>query len=254
MFQTTDLGRMDYESALRAQREHHAAVLAGQSGPVVLLVEHEPVITVGRQPDATRHLLADPDMLQAQGVSLCRTDRGGDITYHGPGQLVVYPIIPLNQMKLNLRRYIRCLEQAIIDALAAFNVKAHRDACAVGVWVGGQPVGQPDPATACPTGAQAPARQADDQTDLRYTGGAKIAAIGVRVQRWVTLHGLALNVKPDMNHFKLIVPCGLAGRPVTSLAEQLGDRCPSMAQVKSRLVEQLEVALATAPRVSTDAR
>jgi lipoyl(octanoyl) transferase len=162
---------------------------------------------------------------------------------------VAYPIIPLNRVKLNLRRYVRCLERAIIDTLGEFGVEGHRDACAVGVWVGGQPAWSDQPSVACTTANAGPvtARQTD-QDDLRYTGGAKIAAIGVRVQRWVTMHGLALNVQPDLDHFKLIVPCGLAGRPVTSLAEQLGDRCPSMQQVKSRLIDHLETALGATQR------
>lgn len=208
-----DLGRMAYAPAVEVQRRYHADVVAGERPSTLLLVEHDPVITMGRRAK-TDHLLADPDQLKRQGVDVVATDRGGDVTYHGPGQLVVYPIVQLNDMGLNLRSYVRALEQAIIDTAAEFGIAAQRDACAVGVWV--------------PTAAGAT---------------AKLAAIGVRAERHVTLHGLALNVCPDLDHFKLIVPCGLAGRAVTSMAEMLGDRCPTMETTKARLALHLDRAL-----------
>ncbi|MEX0742357.1 MAG: lipoyl(octanoyl) transferase LipB, partial [Phycisphaeraceae bacterium] len=134
---------------------------------------------------------------------------------------------------LNVRNYVRLLEQAVIDTVARFNVHAHRYACAIGVWVGGEQT-EPDPA-ACESN---PTRS-----------GSKLAAVGVRVQRWISMHGLALNVDPDMSHFNLIVPCGLAGRPVTSLAQILGDHCPSMQMVKDALRESLAQHLLTLPTV-----
>lgn len=204
----TDLGRMAYAAAFDLQQQIHADVLDGRRPPTVLLLEHDPVITVSRRDSAAANLLASPAQLQAAGVELCQTDRGGDITYHGPGQLVVYPIIPLERYRLNVRQYVHLLEGVIIETLAAFGVEAQRDACAVGVWV----------------------------------QEAKIAAIGVRVRRWVTLHGLALNVTTDLSHFKLINPCGLS-RPVTSLERLLGPACPSMPQVKARLQHALAGAL-----------
>lgn len=206
-----NLGRMAYGPALERQRQLHAAVVAGAAPETILLVEHEPVVTIGRQPDARSHVVASEAVLKQHGVELFPTDRGGDVTYHGPGQVVVYPIIRLNDRKLNLRLYVNRLEQAIIDTLAAYGIDAHRDDSAIGVWV--------DPPDGGPP--------------------AKVAAIGVRASRWVTMHGLALNVTPDLGHFKLIVPCGLVGRPVTSMAELLADACPEPAEVHDRIAERL---------------
>jgi lipoyl(octanoyl) transferase len=176
---------------------------------VILLVEHEPVITVSRRPTAAGNVVATPAHLARAGVELAETDRGGDVTYHGPGQLVVYPILDLNALHLRLHDYMRLLEQSVIDTCAAFGVASERDPSATGVWV-----------------------RSGDRT-------AKVAAMGVRVRRWVSMHGLALNVTTNLDHFNLIVPCGLIGRPVTSLHQLLGERCPSMDQVKHELVAQL---------------
>jgi lipoyl(octanoyl) transferase len=211
-----DLGRLGYGPALERQREAHAAVVAGRAPETILLVEHEPVVTIGRRRDARRNLVASEDLLRRQGVELFETDRGGDVTYHGPGQVVAYPIIRLNDRGLNLRQYVRLLERTIIDVLGEFAVEGRRDEEAIGVWV--------DPVDGGPA--------------------AKIAAIGVRASRWVTMHGLALNVDPDLGHFKLIVPCGLAGRPVTSMAAQLGEACPSFETVRDRIAARLRTLLA----------
>ncbi len=218
-----ELGRMDYAAALGEQQRVHAAVLAGEAPPTVLFVEHDPVITIGRHPGAAEHLLADQQQLARQGVTVHRTDRGGDITYHGPGQMVAYPIIRLNDLGLNVRRYVWTLEQAMIETLGAFGIAGRRDPCAIGVWVGG-----------------ADDRAGTDPSAHRCgSGGAKLAAIGVRVRRWVTMHGLALNVTTNLDHFKLIVPCGLADRPVTSMAQWLGERCPPIGEVKRALTAAL---------------
>ncbi|MBX3405825.1 MAG: lipoyl(octanoyl) transferase LipB [Phycisphaeraceae bacterium] len=219
-----DLGRMEYAAAYRVQCEHHAAVLAeresgatGRAGGRILLVEHDPpVITISRRPGARAHLLATDQMLALHGVRVAETDRGGDITYHGPGQLVVYPIIDLNFFGLRLHDYMRLLEQAVIETLAEFGVRGERDATATGVWV-------PRVAEVAAPGA----------------GAAKICAMGVRIRRWVSLHGLALNVTTNLEHFGLIVPCGLVGRPVTSLRQELGESCPDMARVKVTLAGRL---------------
>lgn len=220
--QVIDLGRTGYAPAYEAQAAHHAEVLAAREAghPIpgrLLLVEHDPVITVSRRPGARDHLLASPEALAAQGVDVQPTDRGGDITYHGPGQLVAYPILDLNHLGLKLIDHVRLLEAAIIDTLAAFGLQGQQDPGATGVWVPG-PAGQP----------------------LR-----KVAAIGIRVRRWVSMHGLAINVDPDLAHFDLIVPCGLAGRPVTSLRRELGPACPSMEQVKAALAGALDARIAT---------
>jgi lipoate-protein ligase B len=202
-----DLGSISYAEALVAQRRLQQQVINARdsSGPTVhqvLLLEHDPpVITVSRRRGARDHLLADENQLSRAGVEVVETDRGGDITYHGPGQLIVYPILDLNALHLRLHGYMRLLEQIMIDVLDSFGVAGARDPDATGVWVGGR----------------------------------KIGAIGVRVSRWVSMHGLALNVTTNLNHFDLIVPCGLAGRGVTSLQCELGEACPTMEQVKAAM-------------------
>ncbi len=223
-----DLGRLPYEPAYQTQltylEEVFAAREAGRPIPgYLLLVEHDPVVTISRRAGAANHLLATPELLRHHAVAVAETDRGGDITYHGPGQLVAYPILDLNVLNLGLHDYMRLLEQSVIDTCAGFGIAAHRDAKATGVWVH-------SPTHAAP---------------------AKIAAMGVRVRRWATLHGLALNITTNLEHFNLIVPCGLAGRPVTSLQQQIGDTCPSFNEVKATLTAHLTAhILAAAERAS----
>jgi len=212
-----DLGRMAYGEAYALQRELQGAVIASRGEDVgsasvgyLLLVEHDPpVITVSGRKGAGQHVTASAAELQAAGVKVVDTDRGGDVTYHGPGQLVVYPILDLNALGLRIHGYVRMLEQIVIDVIGRWGVEGGRDTDATGVWVGG----------------------------AGNEGGSKVCAIGVRVTRWVTMHGLALNVTTNLDHFELIVPCGLVGRTVTSLARELGSRCPSMEEVKAAVVE-----------------
>lgn len=203
---------MAYEPAFEAQQSVHARVLAAreQSEPAIgelLLVEHDPVVTISNRAGAEANLLATPALLERHGVAVARTDRGGDITYHGPGQLVAYPILDLNVLNLGLHEYMRLLEESVIRTCSHFGVKTARDANATGVWTlrDGRPF-------------------------------AKIAAMGVRVRRWVSMHGLALNVATNLDHFGLIVPCGLVGRPVTSLQNELGSGAPSFAQAREVFV------------------
>lgn len=213
-FLTEDLGRRSYEDAYAVQTARRDAVLSWREEPgehpagVLLMVEHDPpVITVTRRPGAAAHVTAAEEELRRAGVEVRATDRGGDVTYHGPGQLVVYPIVDLNRIGMNLHGYMRLLEEVVIAVCARFGVTGGRDKTpdrATGVWVGGK----------------------------------KIAAMGVRVRRWVTMHGLALNVDPDMSHFELIVPCGLAGRGVTSLARELAGDPPRMSEVKIALADE----------------
>lgn len=211
--QVQDLGRMEYAKALSLQRTTHDRLVAGRDRgePMqLLLVEHDPpVITVSRRPGAERHVLAGDAELSALGVQRVETDRGGDVTWHGPGQLVAYPILDLQRLDLRIHGYMRFLEQSVLDTLGRFGVQGRRDEAATGVWVG----------------ERGPER--------------KIAAMGVRVSRWATLHGLALNVDPDLRMFGLIVPCGLVDRPVTSLRQELGDAAPDMTGVKRVLTEVL---------------
>jgi lipoyl(octanoyl) transferase len=207
-----DLGTLGYREAWTLQEQRHADVVAGGEERL-LLVEHPHVITLGRRPGQMKNVIAAAGRLQQASVELIESDRGGDVTYHGPGQLVAYPIIRLNDHKLSVGGYVRMLEHVVINTLSDLGVPAQKDACAVGVWT-------------------------PDNGQL-----AKICAIGVRIRRGVTMHGLALNVTTDLSKFALIVPCGLAGRTVTSLRRLLGERAPSMNQVKAALRIRLESAL-----------
>lgn len=162
---------------------------AGRLGDLLLLVEHPHVITLGVRGDGGRsHILATPDTLAARGVEILETGRGGDITYHGPGQIVGYPIIDLNPDRRDVHRYVRDLEDVLMRTAADYGIAAARVEGLTGVWVGRE----------------------------------KVAAIGVRIARWITSHGFALNVTTDLDYFDLIVPCGIADRGVTSLARLLG--------------------------------
>jgi lipoyl(octanoyl) transferase len=194
--QVRQLGRLEYGRALEVQREAAQARKAGLAGDQLLLVEHPHVITLGRKGQMS-NLLASAEILERAGISFFPTDRGGDVTYHGPGQLVGYPILDLREWKRDVGAYVRALEQCIIDTLADYGIVSGRIPKLTGVWV-------------------------DDR---------KIAAIGVHLSRWVTSHGFALNVSTDLSYFQYIVPCGLT-RPVTSMAalgvraglEEVGER------------------------------
>ena len=183
-----ECGRIAYADAWALQRELVAARQAGRVRDVVLLVEHPPVITIGRA-GRSANILVPRALLAAQGVEVFEVERGGDVTYHGPGQLVGYPIVDLRALDEDVVRYVRSLECALITTLRQFGISAGRVRGYPGVWA----------------------------------GDAKIAAIGVAVKRRVTMHGFALNVAPNLDHFALINPCGL-GKPVTSMARVLGRR------------------------------
>lgn len=201
-----DLGQMAYAQAMQVQRRTHYRVLQGAAQPTLLLVEHDPVITTTRHTEPS-HLKASRQTLAQMGIDVVQTDRGGDVTYHGPGQLVVYPILHLRPLRFNIGRYMHWLEQVIIDTVKTFGVQGFREQGLTGVWVAPlahMAVGHP----------------------------AKLCAAGVRIERNVTLHGVALNVTTMLDHYKTIVPCGMAERSVTSLAVLLGTRAPSMDRVK----------------------
>jgi lipoyl(octanoyl) transferase len=188
-------GHVPYPEAQRLQIERRDAVEKGQAGNALFLLEHAPVITLGRRSHA-ENLLRTPEELAAMGIALCEADRGGDVTYHGPGQLVAYPVMDLTQWRPSIQWYLRALEEVLIRLLASYELDGERIDGYTGVWV----------------------------------GGAKVAAIRIGIHHWVTLHGAALNVAPDLSHFRLIVPCGIADKPVTSLKNLLGE-APSMDSV-----------------------
>jgi lipoyl(octanoyl) transferase len=187
--QVRELGRIAYGPALALQQELIAARKAGAAPDHLLLLEHPHVITLGRN-GHHENLLASGEILERAGIQFFPTDRGGDVTYHGPGQLVAYPILDLREWKRDVGAFVRAIEQTIIDTLADYGIAAGRIPTLTGVWVDGR----------------------------------KMAAIGVHISRWVTSHGLALNVSTDLTYFQYIVPCGLT-KPVTSMA-QLGVRVP----------------------------
>ena len=179
-------GRVDYDQAVAAMEARVAAISDGTAGELVWLVEHPPLYTAGTS--------ARPaDLLTPDRFPVYRTGRGGQYTYHGPGQRVAYLMLDLNRRQPDLRLFVHTLEEWIIDTLAAFNVTAGRREGAVGIWV--------------------------KRPDKGLGREDKIAAIGIRVRRWVTFHGIALNVDPALEHFSGIVPCGISGQDVTSLAD-----------------------------------
>lgn len=205
---------MTYREAWARQEAMHAQVASGNEDGAVLLVEHSPVITFGRRAElSASHLLASRDVLDARGVDLVESDRGGDITFHGPGQLVAYPIVRLADFRLSVGGYVRRLQDGVIAALARFGIQAMTDPDAIGVWV---------------------------PTDL---GPAKICAVGVRIKSGTTLHGVALNVTTDLSFFNLIVPCGLAGRPVTSMQKLLQSHTPTLEEVGRVVAEEITRAI-----------
>jgi lipoyl(octanoyl) transferase len=215
---TVQLGRLDYSTALPLQQSLVELRKRGAIGDVLLLLEHTPVITLGR--NAKReHVLASEERLAAAGVELFECDRGGDVTYHGPGQLVAYPIFDLRgfQPSIGAVEFVRRLEEVLVRTCADFGIETERVAGMTGVW----------------TKAHQPQRHRGTET-MRDT--AKIAAIGVHISRGVTSHGFALNVNTDLTYFDLIVPCGLAAKPVTSLARELGEpvAMDEVAQVAAR--------------------
>ena len=186
------LGRVEYEDGLALQRLFGQARFSGQSPDVLMLLEHPPVITLGRGAKAG-NITAPPEALAAEGVEVFETNRGGDVTYHGPGQIVGYPVFHLAPDRQDVRRYVRDVEGSLIAALARFGIEAGRIPRWPGVWVG------------------------EEGKDAR-----KIGAIGVHLSRWLTSHGFALNVNTNLAHFGLIVPCGIHEAGVTSMARELG--------------------------------
>jgi lipoyl(octanoyl) transferase len=191
------LGRVEYGAGLELQARLVDERRAGAIGDTLLLLEHPPVITLGvKTRGKPTNIVVSPEALAAEGVSVFETGRGGDITYHGPGQLVGYPIFDLRPDRCDVHRYVRDIEEALIAALAELGVEARRLSGRTGVWTG--PEGREE----------------------------KIAAIGVRISRWITSHGFALNVSTNLKHFALIVPCGIADRGVTSLERVLGRPMP----------------------------
>ena len=217
LISVVQLGTVDYATGLRLQQSLVDLRKAGQIGDVLLLLEHPPVITLGRNA-RRQNLLASPELLARKGVEVFECDRGGDITFHGPGQLVGYPIFDLRgfQPRLGAVEFVRRLEDVLIRSCADFGVACERVKGLTGVWA--------TPSAAVILSEDAARRPASESKDLASPDDqnqAKIAAIGVHISRGVTSHGFALNVNTDLDYFKLIVPCGIASKPVTSLAQEI---------------------------------
>jgi lipoate-protein ligase B len=201
---TVPLGTLGYEEALELQRNFARDRISGAvPQDLLLLVEHPPVVTLGRS-SKQKHLVASPEFLKSKGVELFEVERGGDVTFHGPGQLVGYPIIDLKRHKQDLHWYLRKIEEALINALADYGIPGERNTAFTGVW----------------------------------TRGKKIASIGVHARDWVTWHGFALNVTTDLSYFDLIVPCGIDGVVMTSIGRELGLEEISMQDVRDRVTAQ----------------
>jgi lipoyl(octanoyl) transferase len=182
-----DLGTCDYKKTWEFQKKLRDQKYLENTDDYLITVEHPPVYTLGRN-GKPEHILINKDEMTARGISYYETDRGGDITFHGPGQLVVYPIFNLINYYKDVHRFLRELEQTVIDMLAKFSITAGRVAEYTGVWVNDR----------------------------------KICAIGINVSRWITMHGLALNVNNDLSYFRNIIPCGIVNKDITSMKEELG--------------------------------
>ena len=193
-----DLGKSHYNDAWELQKKLQSQRISGQIDDQLLLVEHFPVYTLGKN-TPKEHLLTK----ESDNISIIQTDRGGDITFHGPGQLVGYPILDLNQYRRSISWYMRELEQLIIDVLKEYDINAERKKGLTGVWVKGK----------------------------------KIAALGVRISKWVTMHGFSLNINPDLKYYQGIIPCGIKDYGVTSMADLLGNDVPDMSEIKDTLVQ-----------------
>ena len=196
-------GRVPYREALDLQVARRTAVENGEASNALFTLEHAPVMTCGRH-TKPEHLLHPPEAYQKAGIEVIEVDRGGDVTYHGPGQLTAYPILNLAHWTQSVNWYLRQLEEVIILTLADFGLDAGRLEGYTGVW----------------------------------TGEGKIAQIGIGVHRWVTFHGVAINVEPDMRHFAMIVPCGIPDKPVTAMNGLLGERV-TVPQVAHKFADKL---------------
>jgi lipoyl(octanoyl) transferase len=199
--QVRRLGLVPYPDGLELQRRLVEERKADRIPDTLLLLQHPHVLTIGVKKDGRAHILASPDRLNSLGVDVFETGRGGDVTYHGPGQLVGYPILDLNPDRRDVHLYVRDLEEVMIRVCAGYGLDAGRVKGLSGAWISDE----------------------------------KIGAIGVRISRWVTSHGFAFNVTTDIDFFNLIVPCGIADKGVTSLASKLG-RAPAMTEVEDRFV------------------
>ena len=223
MISVLQLGTIDYATGLSLQKRLVDLRKDGRIGDVLLLLEHSPVITLGRNGKQT-NILASPELLAQRGVEVFESDRGGDVTFHGPGQLVGYPIFDLREIAtpdgkrktLGAIDYVRRLEEVLIRTCADFSIPTKRVCGLTGVWTAPDHVGP----------GLRPGQGGSDTRLPTVKEEAKIAAIGVHISRAVTSHGFALNVNTNLDQFNLIIPCGIATKPVTSMAKELNRELP----------------------------
>lgn len=219
ILQVEYLGRVNYKEAWEYQEKlfqqtvdlkvrNRREQLRLSTSNYLLFVEHNPVYTLGKSGDFS-NLLVSEDELKRKGAEFFKTNRGGDITFHGPGQLVAYPILDLDHFFTDVHKYLRFLEEAVIQTLAHWNIEATRSSGETGVWL-----------------------------DVDTPFARKICAMGIRASRWITMHGLALNVDTDLSFFELMIPCGIPGKGVTSMKRELGDSCPSLEEVQREFLKQ----------------
>ena len=197
-------GRSGYRQMWDMQRTLYQRVLSENAGPYLILTEHDPVITIGKS-GSRQNLLVNTRYLETRAIDVIENDRGGDITFHGPGQIVGYPIINLADFKKDIHWYLRSLEEVIIKTLDLFGLKSIRNDGLTGVWIENR----------------------------------KICAIGVKTSRWITMHGFALNVNTELDHFDLIVPCGIRDKSVTSISSELGNTI-DLNDVMNKVISQFE--------------
>ena len=221
-----NLGTIPYTDALALQHRIVEARKRGALNDTLLLLEHPPVFTLGRNANES-NIIAAPDLLNQLGIDVFRVERGGDVTYHGPGQLVGYPILDLHNFRLDVGWFVRSMEEMLIRALGDFEIHGKRVNKLVGVWLD------------------------------TPTGEAKIVQIGARIEQWITYHGFALNVDPNMGHFDLIVPCGISDKPVTSMARVLNQSMNLRAvreRVAARFGEVFGAEMIQVPREEFESR
>jgi lipoyl(octanoyl) transferase len=226
LLQVLQLGTVDYSAALQLQETLVELRKQGRIADTLLLLEHPPVITLGRNAQE-RNIIASPESLAKQGVEIFEAKRGGDVTFHGPGQLVGYPICDLRGFspRIGAVEFVRRIEEVLIRACAEFGIGTKRICKLTGVWTGDSSADE------CGTGTSA---EASPERSER-----KIAAIGVHISRGVTSHGFALNVTTDLEQFKLIIPCGIADKPVTSMEQELGaEKTPTIDTVCNAVTRQ----------------
>ncbi len=228
-----NLGPVPYGEALALQHRIVEARKNGALKDTLLLLEHPPVFTLGRNAHES-NILASTEFLQRQGIDVFRVERGGDVTYHGPGQLVGYPILHLSNYRQDVGWFVRSIEETLIRAVGDFGIQAHRVEKLIGIWVD-----EPNP------------------LPVPVVQEVKLAQIGARIEQWVTYHGFALNVDPNMAHFEMIVPCGISDKGVISMARYL-KRPVDMGQVRQRVAtrfaEVFDAELIEVPQEEFDAR